>query len=327
MYKTAQQILDLNDTDLPISFAGVARGGTTFLQRSVWRQQIINNPENPIAYVDEGYRILPGHYELDFSGELPMMKSSLFKGQDSMSIAESFMFPLHASNQKIVHPYIRERIGKFKEVPFENVNNKMFPVDFMILAQHDIEWSKKVLQSNFYVNTIRKDWLAALLSFFYAANIKQFHHYEGQEFEKKEVWFNPLLVKNTIKQQTIAHYDLFSSEMPCKYIYTDELYDMEDNIEDWKKAVEKVPANLRRYIDVGIEWHGNPVILDKKPVYENYVTNYESFCKKAQRVMESWCEYTKGFFYLDGDNNLLVDERKARDTSILWTNDYVGYVT
>lgn len=296
-------LLKLNQSGKPLAVTGIARSGTTALQRMLWRQSVIENPDKIYTYLDEAYRILPGVYDIEF-GDYPFLKPYRPENidYDAGNSKDSYLFPWRANNKDSIRPYLRVRIAGLKNYSFENTCTKVFPVDISVINQHDPDWAQKILKNHFWYSCVRQDFIASASSFFYATQIKQWHHFGDMELEEIDCWFNPLILKQVLHQQYGNLYNYFK-DTDHTIIYKEDLEKIEDNYKEFKDLEFK-----QEHVQIGDAWLMTPKILEKEKVYDKYVSNYETFKKKVRRLMESICKETNGYYVLDGDK-VFVDDR------------------
>ncbi len=327
--KTTNDVIALNKTNKPIGITGIARCGTTFMNRQIYRQAVINNPTQPIGFVDEFMRIRTGIYEFYFD-ELPRLKP--FKDTDAWAgyfFHQSYGFPgstqaydkgAEARKALLI---LEPRVRMLKEYDLSNVHMKVFPMDMVTAYICDQEFGHKVLDSYNWLFLYRKDWLEAYKSFVWGALHDKFHFYHEEELHDtdtwnhggmkvKKAWANPFLAKMTIEQTYGEIHSIFSDQVDWTLLEMSQISGIEKNEDEFYELV-KGGYEYKKYIPDDY-WMRNPKVFeDKKKFVQDNLVHVEKLEKKAIKRMKEICHESKGLLNLSEDGlELFIDETKRR---------------
>lgn len=341
MLKTTNDVLALNKTNKPVAITGMGRCGTTFMSRQIYRQAVINNPTEPIGFLDEFFRIRNGIYEF-YWDELPRIKN--YNDKDAWAgyfFRKSYGFPGSTDaydkgeEADLALEIIAERVNKLKEYDLNNLHMKAFPMDLVTGYIADKECGMNILNSYNWIFLYREDWLKAYTSFVWGALHDKFHFYNDEELEDtstwnhggmkvKQVWANPYLAKMTIDQSYGEIYHLFTDEVDFNILEMKDISEIENNEEEFYNLVNG-DYEFKKYIPDPY-WMRNPKrFKNKNQFVEEHIKHVDKLKVKAVKRMREVCADSKGLLNLSEDGTkLYIDETKKKKGKPLFRPEMFG---
>lgn len=135
--KTASDLLALNTTELPIQVSGFPRSGSTAAERIIYRQLVINNPENFPGYVGElirglewveyQYRDVPVACDIDSERVAQRVRS-----MGNQIIHDSDYLGRSVSDNDIKN--VKDRIKMFDHYNYKQLFMKLFNHDMQVIG-------------------------------------------------------------------------------------------------------------------------------------------------------------------------------------------------
>ena len=297
--KTASDLLALNTTELPLQVSGFPRSGSTAAERTLYRQLVINNPENFPGYVGElirgvewveyQYRDVPVVCNIDSKKVAEKVKS-----MGNQIIHDGEHLGKSVSDKDINN--VKDRIKMFDRYSYRQIFMKLFNHDIQVIAALDYNIVVNLLENNFWLFTYRKNYVDQIISFCYAFKTGEFHYYDNFDFDKKKVYVDSDILKR-LMLLTYSNVDLiWNGRSNVAYIEKDQLNSLEDNTDKYLSL--EVDRQLLPGTNV-IEQPKN--MINKSKDLSLLVENYDDCVKRARRIMSLIAKKSNGSIELSGD--------------------------
>lgn len=301
--KTATQLLELNPTDLPLQLSGVPRSGSTAAERNIYRQLVIDNPENFPGYCSELLRDLSGYVTYERK-EVPVISS--FDGtklqKEVMKIKErgdtlNFM---NDSLGKEASEYdlrgVRKKLSIIDGYKYNQYFLKLLNHDLFVLGAVDQNKLIDMLNNNYWLFTYRQNYIDQILSFLYAFKTGHYHYYKTFMFEPRPQMIDKDLVKRLMLLSYSNLHLIWKDRSNVTFIEKQQLMDMEDNTDKYMKT--KTNKDLLPP-EILIQ---SPVNMINKPAQMNkLIINYDECVKLARRMMKIIAKNNDNFIEVSGD--------------------------
>tara|TARA_A100001388_G_scaffold271163_1_gene249574 strand:+ start:2642 stop:3697 length:1056 start_codon:yes stop_codon:yes gene_type:complete len=323
--KKTEEIISLANGK-PIAVTGIGRSGTSFLNRQLFRQAVIDNPDVPQSFMEELLRVQPGVYEHHWE-PIPRVKDynkeRAFQGYffNTLSNTHGEIIPVNGRGEGATTKALESltpRIEKLKEYGLENIHMKIFPMDMCILAQIDEEFAHQILNHYHWIFLYREDWKDAYSSMLFGTLRDKFHFYDDEELSDTDTWYyggkkesrsfvNPYMAGFVIDQSYSMIESLFTKDVSLSIIEMKEISEIPDNTQEFLDT--KVSY---RHLIPDAFWTQTPKRFGyKKELAKKSLLNIEKAQVRAEKRLKQIVEGSHGLMSLDGDK-LSMDINNVR---------------
>jgi len=257
-----QEIIDLNETNLPLTIGGYPRSGTTFSYRSLYN--FFKDKMFLEQYFNTEYQYRQSTKELFIDIAATKAKKSGLTGIESMKHNK----PISSLKKYRYYHYLEN---------YENWDKafiKSITFDLHDLLVEDPKAYYNFLKSHWWLYTIRKDWFNMILSNLYGEHFKKFHYYDDEPLKTDPFEQNIDDLKFYKKQFTNLMHIMKNSK--GYLMYTEDISHLN---------IEHPLVRLPRYDENKSELF--------KSVFLNYDELYDSAYKMAKEVESETNEFFK----------------------------------